>query len=207
MPAPDNNIISVVGGGWSFSDVDQNKLPGTVIAVNEAGVLLPRKPKRIVSMDRLWTEHRWARLEERNAETWLRRSAVQNVDWTASKFVRIFENDHASNEMSEDPQILNGSNSGTCGINLAYLLRPKQLFLFGFDMCRHPNGAAYWHRPYEWAKPEGATKDGKYETWAAEFNRIALAFAAISTKVINVSPTSKITCWRRVSAKDLGIAR
>jgi hypothetical protein len=57
--------------------------------------------------------------------------------------------------------VLNGTNSGLCGFNLAYQMRPKQILLFGFDMKRGPNGEAHWFPDYPWAKPGGATTSGQ----------------------------------------------
>lgn len=202
-----NEVISVVGGGWSFLSVDRNRLPGTVIVANEGSVLLP-VVHHAVSMDRLWSESRWPRLDAMKRQTWLRRNAVQNIDWCGEerRWLHIFDNDHKSVTFSEDRQNLNGTNSGVCALNLAYILRPKELYLFGFDMCRHPNGRAYWHDPYPWAPIVGATKPGKYAEWAAEFNQIALAFSTINTRVFNVSPSSKIMCFPKLTPKQLGIS-
>jgi hypothetical protein len=199
------DVISVIAGGHSFGLVNRAKIPGMIITANEAGVMLPRVD-HAVSMDRKWAEGRIEALRARKNRTWLRRSAVQNIDWTADgDWLRIFDCDHTTVKFSEDPQCLNGTNSGTCALNLAYLLRPRDLYLFGFDMGRTADGKVYWHDPYPWAKPTGGTGNARYAEWAAEFNEIALAFASISTKVINVSLTSKISCWRKVSAKDIGM--
>jgi hypothetical protein len=51
----------VVAGGWSVSQVDLSRIPGTIIAINDSAIHLPRFDI-VVSMDRLWTEHRWAEL-------------------------------------------------------------------------------------------------------------------------------------------------
>lgn len=201
---PRTDTISVIGGGHSFRLVNRAKIPGLIITANEGGVLLPRVD-HAVSMDRKWSEHRIDLLRARMNRTWLRRSAVQNIDWTADgDWLRIFDCDHTTVKFSEDPQCLNGTNSGTCALNLAYLLRPRDLFVFGFDMCRDKNDNAYWHPPYPWSKPQGGTGNTRYAEWAAEFNEIAQAFASIGTRVINVSSTSRIICWRRVSPLEIG---
>src|SRR4051812_47563396 len=51
-------IISVVGAGWSVSQIDLSRIPGEIIAINDSAVHLPRFDI-VVSMDRLWTEHRY----------------------------------------------------------------------------------------------------------------------------------------------------
>lgn len=206
---PRTDTISVIGGGFSFLEVDQRKVPGYKIGCNDAALLMAGGVDDAVSMDRLWSENRWNTLCLRLKGTWLRRSAVQNIDWAdrERKWLRIFECDNESVKFSETPDTLNGTNTGTCALNLAYLLRPRELFLFAFDMCKPATGSPYWYPPYPWAAPTGGTSNGKYKSWAAEFNSIALAFASIGTKVINVSSVSKITCFNRVSPKDIGVGK
>jgi hypothetical protein len=214
-----DRTISVVGGGWSFQQVDHSKVPGQIIGVNEAGILLRNKVYAIVSMDRLWTENRINQLEALQITTYLRRGAMQNLDKRRREqaFIRPFENNNkpityrGDTSFSNVPATLNGNNSGVNALNLAYILRPKRLFLFGFDMCRHPNGNPYWYPPYEWTKTEGpvqgGTKPARYEQWAREFNDIALLFAEIGTEVINVSDVSRIRSFRRVTPRELGVAK
>ena len=199
-------IISVVGGGFSFREVDHGLVPGFVIAANDAGLCLQRQVDEIVSMDRLWTEHRWEALQGIRTPTHLRRSAVQNVEWESESWAHVFDCDHTSVEFSDDPNTLNGTSSGTCALNRAYQLRPRKLFLFGFDMCRDINGNPYWYAPYPWTKDTGGTSNGKYNAWAAEFNRIALAFAQIECEVYNVSRHSKIMCFPRLTPAQLRVA-
>lgn len=203
---PTNEVVCVVGGGFSFRHVNVAKLPGTIITANEGGVILPRVD-HAVSMDRLWTESRWSRLDALKNDTWLRRHAVQNIDWLSEerKWLHLFSCDHNTVSFSEDPLHLNGTNSGVCALNLAYILRPKELYLFGFDMCRDVNGRAYWHEPYPWTTPQGATKPGKYVEWAAQFNQVAIEFRSIGTKVFNVSEASKIMCFQKLSPTQLGM--
>jgi len=203
--------ISVIGAGWSFKEVDHKKVPGFVIACNDAGLKLRRPVQEIVSMDRLWTEHRWQDLQALAIRSWLRRSAVQNIDWMGEDWVHIFDCDHTSVEFSRSPERLNGTNTGTCAINLAYIfclntVGRMEVFLFGFDMCRGPNGSPYWYDPYPWAAKNGGTSNGKYLGWAAEFEQIALTLAAQRINVVNVSEHSKITAFPKISPKELGIA-
>lgn len=159
--------MSVVGGGWSVKRVDINKLPGDIIAVNDAAVHLPRCDY-VVTMDRLWTEYRWEHLRKMTVPIWARRSALKKVwDGDGERWTNLkaFENDNGkTGRFSEDPAQLNGNNSGACALNLAYHLRPDHLWIFGLDMSRKA-GQVYWYPPYPW-NPTGATKDGHYESWA-----------------------------------------
>lgn len=210
-------IVSVVGGGWSFRKVDHSKVPGIVIAINDAGMLLRRKVDFIVTMDRLWTEHRWTRLDALRVPFYARRSALQNIkDWSSQDWVHRFENtdepiSEHENPFSDEVGTLNGNNSGVCGINLAYILRPDLLYLFGFDMSRDADGHPYWYPPYPWVRQHGNTKGGtkpaRYTEWARQFNAIALQFAAVGTTVINVSDVSKINSFRRMTPQEAGMAK
>jgi hypothetical protein len=195
--------LSIVSGGWSVADVDLSKLVGFVIAVNDSGVLVPRCDA-IVSMDRLWTEHRWSKLFEMGRSTWLRRSAIQNIppiDRTMATWLNVFECDHESSVFSDDPTRLNGTNSGACALNLAYLLKPRRLFLLGFDMNRSPKGRPYWYEPYPWANQNGGTGNKRYKEWASQFEQAAASFRSVGTEVFNVSPRSAIDVFQKITPK------
>lgn len=196
--------VSVIAGGWSFREVPHRRVPGYTIAVNDSAIHLKLTPNEIVSMDRLWTEHRWEWLRQHRILTHVRRSCVKNILTPVRKeecWLNIFECDHESVVFSDDeygplaftpyPGRLNGTNSGTCALHRAWLLRPTELFLFGFDMQPGPHGEQHWHPPYPWANEWNTTKK-KFRAWAQEFDIVADAFAAIGTKVFNVSQRSQI---------------
>ena len=198
-------VVSVVGGGWSFLEVDQSRLPGIVIAANEAAVALERVPEMGVSMDRLWTENRWAQISARKMQFFGRRSALQNIkplpNWAFS-----FENEQGRT-LGETAAQLNGTNSGECALNLAYVLRPNKVYLFGFDMTRGPAGEPYWHAPYPWAPPQGSTKPAKYAEWTRRFRHVADHFRRAGIEVLNVSSRSLINAFPRVHPAQIGVAR
>lgn len=200
-----HDVISLVGGGWSFGEVDPNKLPGTIIAVNEAARLLPRYDIAI-TMDRLWTEHRWDFLRTQRKLFYMRRNAAQNVDWRSFPWAHVFDCDHETYEFGMSTERMNGRNSGYCGLNLAYLLQPRELYLFGFDMQKGPNGEPYWHPPYEW-RPLGATSEGKYNDWAQDFAYASRMFATKGTQVVNVSSRTKIKVFARATPEFMMMAR
>ncbi len=199
--------ISILGGGWSARTYDRARLPGEVIGVNDAAILAPCS--QAVSMDRLWVENRYLDLYGRAGFTapailHARRSALKNVrDDFLLGFIRPFENDHTSVDMTDVPGFLNGTNSGLCAINLAYQMRPRRLILFGFDMNRSPEGLAYWFPDYPWAKPGGATSAGKYQAWAAEFEIVARQLKAAGIEVVNASPGSAIKAFPKVNPEEL----
>jgi len=196
------DTISVIASGPSAAAVDLTRAGGYLIGVNDAAFHCPRPVDAIVSMDRLWTERRWDWLVKRCGPTWLRRSAVQNVKdrWDG---LSIFDCDHLSSVLSCIPGQLNGTNSGGCALNLAYQLKPRRVFLIGFDMRRDPGKpGAYWHAPHEWAHPNGGTSNGKYAEWSRQFSWAAQAFRAQSIDVWNVSPKSAIADFPKITPKQ-----
>lgn len=200
--------VTIVGGGWSVTNVAIDKLIGYVVAVNDAARYLPAWDC-CVSMDRLWAEHRLAMILERSLEDspprtiWLRRSAVQNLPQVYNHaHVQVFDCDHTATKFSSAPLTLDGTNSGMCAMNLAWTWRPQRLFLMGFDMNRDPHGNPYWYPPYSWVADQGATTEGKYRRWAAQFREAAAAFNAIGTKVYNVSPSSSIDNFPKITPAD-----
>lgn len=198
--------ITVIGGGWSAGSLDNPPVGiGHVIGVNDAG-LYGRSARgsvdELVSMDRLWTEHRWPQIVERAGVTLLRRSALKNITDRPS-WLTPFENDHTTAKPSDDVEALNGTSSGMCAINRAMHWRPKRIVLIGFDMNRSPDGRAYWHAPYPWAKPGGATSGGKYKAWAAQFGAIARSCQGLGIEVLNTAMTSAITVFPKAPLEML----
>jgi hypothetical protein len=208
--------ISIVGGGWSMLDVNQARIPGEIIAVNDSAFYLKRKPNYIVSMDRLWTEHRWSMgpgasegLAALGIPSYIRRSALKNCPWQVNPWGWLHPFDCLIDEpmMSLDPAILNGPNSGHCAINLAFTMKPQTVFLFGFDMCRNERNEAYWFPPYAWTgKPQGATSVKRYEEWAIFMKMAAEQFSDLGCKVFNVSPRSLIPYFEKIAAAELGVS-
>ena len=188
--------VSVVAGGWSFSQVGKGTvLPGKVIAVNDAAIHLPRCDF-VVSMDRLWTEYRWRALLKMDKPTWIRRSALKNV-WRQEGEtwgnLHPFECDHEESVFSRpgSSETLNGTNSGHCALNLAHKMRPTALYLFGFDMARGPKGESHWYPSYPWA-PGGATKKGHYRNWTKDLDHAAQQFADAGTVVFLVGSQTQL---------------
>jgi hypothetical protein len=199
-----SEVVSIIGGGWSFREVDHSKIPGLIIAVNDGLVYLERRPDCVLSMDRVWTEQRWEQIKTACAQTYIRRNVLKNVrpdpSWT---WFHQFENNNDGRALSPDDTVLNGANSGACAVNLAYCLRPKHLYLFGFDMCLSPDGKSHWYPQYSWAKKQGSG----YNAWPHDFNLYAQQFKAAGVHVVNVSKYSRIIAFPKVSARELGVGR
>jgi hypothetical protein len=163
--------ITVLAGGWSASQMDLRKLPGYVIAVNDAAIYAPRVDA-VLSMDRLWTENRFAAVAKFGVPVHLRREALKNVSVVGLAHVYPFECDHTSTTLSDQPGTLNGTHSGFCAFNLAYQMRPQSIFLVGFDMALGPRGERHWFPDYPW-KGGGGSSASKLAEWSGQFDRAA----------------------------------
>jgi hypothetical protein len=169
--------ITVLAGGWSAKQFDLEKLPGTVIAVNDAAIYAPRIDV-VVSMDRLWAEARFSKACLFGKPLWLRRRTLMNIEWRAHECVTAFENDHTAQFLSDQPGTLDGGHSGMCAINLAYHMRPKRLYLVGMDLRLGPRGERHWFPDYPW-KDGGGSKAGKLAEWARQMKRIEHQLAGV----------------------------
>lgn len=185
---PETDTISIVAGGHSVSRVDPAKIPGLIVAVNDSALRLPRRDIA-VSMDRLWIEHRWAELRALGVETHFRKGAAKNLAPPLPAWLNLFDCDHTSAELSDEAGVLNGENSGYCAVNLAYQRRPRELYLFGFDMAAGPKAERYWYPPYPWVKPGKDTSRGKYPAWAMSFELAARALARAGIAAYVVGPS------------------
>jgi len=214
------SIISLVAGGWSFDQIDQAKLPGKIVAINGAAMHLTRVDE-IVTMDRLFIEWVWDGLKEHQADpsrslipVYARNHAVKRLPRAevntavSQNWLHVFTNNNKGKvPMSETPGTLNGSNSGACGLNRVYQDRPRQLYLFGFDMCLSKSGEAYWYKPYPWSKNKSGAGASRLRLWATEFEQCARQFAKAGIEVLNVSEHSAITAFKKISPAALGIEK
>jgi hypothetical protein len=200
-------VVSVVSGGPSASLVDLNSVPGFVIGVNNASLHMPRIDGAI-SMDRRWAEAHWQWFMDHNGSVklWLRPNNVMNLknlpEWKP-EWVSVFQCDHKQHRMSDDPGQLNGTNSGGVALNLAYSMRPKKVYLFGFDYRPGPQRQMHWFANGETGRVgDYPIHENRYRNWAREFSDVALQFRAKNIEVVNVSSISLVTAFRKVSPAD-----
>ena len=198
----------MLAGGWSASQVNLRKLPGTVIAVNDAAIYAPRFDI-IISMDRLWTEHRFAVCAFMGRPLHLRRSALKNIKYDGMAHVSAFECDHTSTTLSDAAGTLNGTHSGFCGLNLAYQMRPDVIYLVGFDMQRGPKGQAHWFPQYSWVAKPHATGVGRLKEWGGQFDTAAaqLRAAKIACYLVAKGGPHNITAFAQQLPSELGLAK
>jgi hypothetical protein len=195
--------ITIIAGGWSASQFNLEHLPGMVIAVNDAALYAPRVDV-IVSMDRMWAEGRFKQVSLFGKPLWLRRKTLVNIDWRIHECVTPFENDHLALRLSDEPGRLDGGHSGFCALNLAYHLRPRDLYLVGFDMMLGPKGERHWFPDYPW-KDGGGSKAGKLLDWAGQFKLAEqqLRAAGTETFICRTAGRSTVSAFKALSPTDL----
>jgi hypothetical protein len=198
--------ISVIASGWSLAGIDFDRIPGLRIGVNDSA--WRAEAQLGVTMDRLFFEGRHNQLAHAFPSSSPRamyyRRGIDKGGLAPASWIG-FDCDNTSVEMSREwvPACrLNGLNSGICAINLAFRQDPERVILWGFDMCRSPDGRAYYHEPYPWA-PTPATKPGKYAEWVPAFHSIAYQFRMAGIDLLNASPASAILGIRKVNPRDL----
>lgn len=157
--------ISILAGGFSAGKYNVHNLPGTVIGVNDA--IVYGRCDICVSMDRLWFEGRWTHMVRNPLPTWTRMATLkQKYMWPTPSWMTIVECDYKSSNMSDNPNVLNGTNSGLFALNLAYQFKPTCIELYGMDGSIGPKGQGHWYKDYSWHKKN--TSIGKLQEWGKD---------------------------------------
>jgi hypothetical protein len=193
---PDDVIVLAGGASVMAYDLRHIDKLGYLIGVNDSA--LYTKCDVAFTMDRLWLEGRQQLLKVLNPpDIWFRYGTPKNFDppqhWMA---FRHSEKDPTI--MSMEPGFLNGSNSGTCALNLALQRAQKRVFLLGFDMQHGPGGEKHWYPDYPWGSG-GGSKKGTLREWSEEFASIAKQFEMVGIKVFNVNHRSLITAFETIT--------
>lgn len=94
--------------------------------------------------------------------------------------------------LSLDPGGLHtGANSGYQAVNLAVLAGAKRILLVGYDM-RYSAGKAHSHNGHPLVMPEAA-----YSQYAKKFSTMNPQLAKLGVEVINCTPGSAVTAFRK----------
>ncbi len=195
-----SNAAHIVGGGPSAAGLDFTQIPDPdlIIGVNDSAFNLPRCDW-VVSIDGRWMKHRWKQLTNRLC--WLRRTSfekhVGNIRWPG---LNLGECNVEGDGPGEDFYSLYGNNSGLVALNLAYFMGYETIFLYGFDMGFEAK--KHWYPEYEWA----AKGNHMYPAFSRQFDAMAKYYKDNKVEVINVSPTSRLECFKKVdydTAKNL----
>jgi hypothetical protein len=191
----------VIAGGWTVGQWDTRALVnfGHVIGVNDAA--LWTNVHTCLTMDRLWFENRIRYLAARRVyNVWVREKCDCNVKYDGKPAWNTFKH-FAKPFPSVTVGELHGSNSGACAMNLAMqgMQDGDTLYLLGYDMQRGPGNEPYWYPPYPWAKPGGATGNGKYKEWSAELHSFYECAKTKGMNIFNVTNRSTLVGLPRIT--------
>lgn len=189
-------VVSVVACGPSAIECGAKRAPGFVIAVNDAYRHV--RHDAVLSMDGRWTENRLPGMLAEGPPIYLRRRAFEHikpehrVPTGVLQRVQVFDCDHTSDALSDAKLHFNGPNSGYCALNYAYSLRPRTVWLFGFD---HRGG--HFHPESEWRqRGEGSQNSPrKFADWSVSCYEARRYFDNIGAHVINTNRNSLVRAF------------
>lgn len=97
--------------------------------------------------------------------------------------------------MSEDPKLIySGGTSGFGAMNLPYLRKARDVFLFGYDYST-PAGRHHWDE----SRYPNSQKHGHWVGWSRKYNFIVEQIRAAGMRVTNVGMESALTAFPKVS--------
>lgn len=191
----------LVGTGRSLCGFDFTRLRGlgTVVAVKESILDLPFADA-CFGLDLHWMKRRHDLLADiaRRMEVYLatveHQENIQQTPIDGVTYLRRLR----SGGLSLDPYyIQSGGTSGYGALNLAVLKRAREIVLFGFDYTsdhycheRYP-GQSTAHNSAHWPK------------WAECFRDVLPTLSKLGVNVINASPTSNLTVFKRFSLEEV----
>lgn len=193
FPRPDT--VSIVACGPSAVARGAASAPGLVVAVNGAWRHVPFAVS--LSMDGRFARNEWDDLYGRVC-MW-RDSAVQHAydaGATSWKDLNAFTCDRHTTKFAENGDAvhwqLNGDHSGYCALNFAYSLRPRRVYLYGFDM----DEPTHFFGEYPWADEAARNTRNKFAKWVADMDHAARQFRKAGIDVANTNPRSAIRAFR-----------
>ncbi len=109
--------------------------------------------------------------------------------------------------ISQDPRRLSWNhNTGAAAINLAAHLGAKRIILLGFDM-KMSNNMCHWHNLYRKGPANNPEKIRKalttFDRHLSSFPVIAEDAKRLGIEIINACPDSAITCFPRITVKEI----
>lgn len=93
--------------------------------------------------------------------------------------------------LSDDPTQVSGYDAGTSAINLAYLLGATEIVVLGYDM----QGGRWFNGQIKHYLPQPPERD--FQTHMAPLAAIAADAKRKGIRIVNVSATSRVTCFER----------
>jgi hypothetical protein len=188
--------VYIIGGGNSLKGFDFSRLKDKkVIATNAAYRYVDNKDAILFWMDESWADEQGSDLENHpskfrfTSSTLARRSVLEDSEaFHGARYL------YHSGEMGYDPNVDNvkGNNSGTQAVNFAINLQPRKIILLGFDMGASGT-PTHFHKHHRNPTPISVYP----ELFIPSINALAKESEYRKVPIINCSPVSKLTCFKR----------
>ena len=122
---------------------------------------------------------------------------LNNINW-----VKFVQRDNTKvRGLTDNPKKVSWNyNSGAAAINLAVHLGAKKIVLLGFDM-KLQNNNQHWHNVYNTSNKKRFHLP--FERHLRGFPNIAKDAEKLGVEILNASPDSAITVFKKVNVKDL----
>ena len=127
---------------------------------------------------------------------------VENQPWV--KFVEK-DRKHSRGISTRPDKVSWNGNSGSAAISIAAWAGAKRIFLLGFDMTLGPDQYQHFHNQYNRGPIVREDQIAKlhFGIHLLGFPEIARDAKKMNIEIINVSPTSQISEFRKISLKEL----
>jgi len=192
----------IVGAGPTMKDFDCERLRGLcrILAVKAAmfdvpfadagfGLDIPRFREWHTRIGELGFPVYWAVPDEN--PSLIRHNIPPNV--------RLLRRERGT-EMHPGPDSVNsGGSSGFGALNVAFIKRPSEVYLFGFD---HHQIKGQWHAEVRHYRQKRNQSPIRWKQWARSYETAADQFAEIGVPVYNASPDSGIQAFERMSQDE-----
>lgn len=190
MSIPRNIIIIAGGKSVASYNIAGLSKKGMVIGVNDSFLNFDECFVGI-TMDRVWIEARIDKVLEKKKPFFARYACTKYIESKIryNSNIRLFHCDE-TNQVSFDPEKLNGTSSGMCAVNLALQLKPDFIYLLGFDM----HGARWYDYDFKNWEPKG----NKFLKWIRQFEEISQHYK----NIINVNHMSALRCFPTMTYEE-----
>lgn len=195
--------VAIIGGGPSLRGFDLSQLYGRfiILAVNasifdvphaDMGFTIDRRAARI-----WWRKFCTTRFPICMAtpDPWL--VHFSGAPTPNIRFVRRVQGTALTNR---NDRISAGGTSGFGALHLAFLKGARKITLFGFDYMPSKDGV--WHHNQHHYGFHHEQVRSNWAQWARNFDDAAPVLSAAGVEVINASPASAITAFKRVSINE-----
>ena len=191
--------VIIVGGGPSLKNFPYNCLNGLgyVLAVKSAIFDIPFADAGF-GLDRPRFREWWARLGNAGFPVyWAIDDGVPSrINHPIPSNVRLLRRERGTFLHKGPDTVCNGGTSGFGALNLAYILKPSAIFLFGFDYTRvdgewHANESHYIAKRHQ--------NPIRWKQWAKSYDTAAGQLKDAGIPVFNASPDSTVEAFPKVT--------